>query len=79
MKFETIVKGKIQSDKNDSKLVTLIVLILNTVTTALLPFVVGFYFARTGNLMFFVVFLFMLLIEIRLEYQGGTITLKISR
>lgn len=51
----------------------------NIIFGAVLPFIIGFYFARTENFMFFLFFALALFFEIRLEYKGETIKLKVMR
>jgi preprotein translocase subunit SecG len=41
--------------------------------------VVGFYFARTENLLFFLFFVLAIFLELRIDYKGDTVKFKVLR
>lgn len=80
MKFKTVIDRRVPLRRpKHSRLITVVVLVVNTVSTVILPFSIGFYFARSGNFLFFVAFLFLLIFEFRLEYHKDTIKFKFTR
>lgn len=81
MRVKTVVQERLPHRKitERSIFIAVMVHIINIIFSVILPFILGFYFARTENMLFFIFFIVAIFIEIRMEYKGDTVKLKILR
>jgi hypothetical protein len=81
MKVKTVVLERVGGRKiiEKSIFVAIVVHLMNIISGVILPFIMGFYFARTQNLLFFLYFLFAIFLEFRMEYKGETLKIRIMR
>jgi hypothetical protein len=81
MRVKTVVQERIPHRKITERSIFIAVMIhiINIIFSVILPFVMGFYFARTENMLFFLFFIIAVFIEVRMEYKGDTVKLKILR
>jgi hypothetical protein len=81
MKVLTVVQERLPHRKVQERsiFIAVIVHILNIIFSVILPFVLGFYFARTENLLFFLFFVLAIFLELRIDYKGDTVKFKVLR
>jgi hypothetical protein len=81
MKVKTVVLERIGGRKVIERSIFIAVVshVVNISVGIILPFIMGFYFARTQHLAFFIVFIVIMFFEFRIEYKGDTLTYKIMR
>lgn len=78
MKFVTKIEKK-PDKKQKSNLIAVVVLLIDLVFNPILPFVVGFYFAYTTNMLYLLAFFFLIAFQFKIDYHDDKITIKIIR
>jgi preprotein translocase subunit SecG len=82
MKVKTVVLERMGGKRKvleRSIFIAVVAHVVNIIFGAVLPFVLGFYFARTQNLLFFLFFIAAIFFEVRIDYKGDTVKLNIMR
>ena len=78
MKVETVIEPRISKRTKKNKLIIALILSIDLFFNTMLPFAIGVYFGVTKNLLFLVIFIFLLLFHIKIEYKDE-IRIKIIR
>jgi F0F1-type ATP synthase assembly protein I len=56
-----------------------LVVMANFISGFMLPFVIGYYTAKTRNLFFFILFLILIFIDIQFSYTNNVLRVSIAR
>lgn len=81
MKVKTVVLERLGHRRvmERSIFIAVVAHVVNIIFGAVLPFILGFYFARTQNLLFFIFFVAAIFFEVRIDYRGDTVKFNILR
>lgn len=80
MKVQTVLLSKIPKKiPKRSMWVMILALLIELVFNNLLPFMLGVYFAMTQNVIFFGIFIFMLLFNVKIDFTKDKMEIKIIR
>lgn len=80
MKLRTVIENKEYNlKKKVPKIIIAIMMMVEMFFNNILPFVLGFYFAFTRNIIFLVAWMITLFFHIRFDIKGENINIKIIR
>ena len=79
MRFETTFEQKLQDMPKELRWIYALLLVLELMVNTFMPFVLGFYFAKTGSLIILALFTFNILFNLDIEFIEGRFHLKIVR
>jgi hypothetical protein len=81
LKVKTVIEDRfpVKKIKSVDRVIWAFSLVAETGINTMLPFAFGFYFAKTGNLIFMFLFLINVLFHIKITRKGRGIELRITR